>query len=78
MIHAAVAGGFGYLSYTSDTCGLVFTAGDPASPGYDSQDEELPAGSGLTVPMFTDALTEFLATGERPRTVRWDETTTSV
>jgi hypothetical protein len=71
LIHAAVDGQFGYLSYNSDECALVFPAGNPASPGYDSMDEEFPAGSGILVAELAAALREFLATGSQPRAVRW-------
>jgi hypothetical protein len=70
FIHAAVDQGYGYLSYASDDCALVFPAGDAASPGYDSADEEFPAGSGLPLGEFATALKEFLATGRRPRSIR--------
>lgn len=73
LIHAAVDDGFGYLSYTSDTCGLVFATGDPDSPDYDSEDEEFPAGSGISLSSLSDALREFLATGGQPTSPRWAE-----
>jgi hypothetical protein len=73
LIHAAVDENYGYLSYTSDECALVFPAGAAASPGYDSTDEEFPAGSGIPLTEFTTALREFLVTGRQPDSVRWIE-----
>lgn len=73
MIHAAIDGRFGYLSYNSDDCDLVFPDGDTASPGYDSTDEEFPAGSGVSLAEFGAALKEFLLTGQRPESIRWTE-----
>lgn len=75
LIHVAVNDGFGYLSYTSDTCGLVFATGDPDSPDHDSEDEEFPAGSGISLSTLGDALKEFLATGTQPKSPRWAEPT---
>jgi hypothetical protein len=71
MIHAAVDGRVGYLSYNSDDCALVFPSGDDASPSYDTADEEFPAGSGLPLAEFAVVLKEFLVTGQQPRSIRW-------
>jgi hypothetical protein len=71
MIHAAVENGYGYLSYTSDACSLMFSSGDSRSLEVISTDEEFPEGSGMPLPRFAAALREFLQTGERPRIVHW-------
>jgi hypothetical protein len=70
-VHAAVSGGYGYLSHWDMHNDLAYSSGDPESPGHESENEDFPAGSGLPLVRFADALKELLATGQRPRRIRW-------
>ncbi|MEU6645323.1 Imm1 family immunity protein [Saccharomonospora sp. NPDC046836] len=70
-VFAAVVDGFGYFSHQDRSYGKGFSVGDPDSPGCEFDDEDFPAGSGLSLEEFTAALVEFLRTCERPRNVQW-------
>ncbi|MFD9891380.1 Imm1 family immunity protein [Amycolatopsis sp. NPDC059027] len=71
LLHVGVHGSFAYISYTSDSVGVVFADGDPESPEYDSPDEEFPPGSGLPVGVVAAGLKEFLVSGTQPRAIPW-------
>lgn len=70
---AAVVDGYGYLSYQDSRLGKAYTVGDPASRGFEYDDDDFPPGSGVSVATFTSALVEWLRTRERPTTVHWRE-----
>jgi hypothetical protein len=65
-VHAVVIGDYGCLSHWDTTHDLAFSRGDSASTGHESEVEDFPHGSGLSLPRFTDALVELLTTGHRP------------
>lgn len=77
VLHLAVRGGWGYLTYAGNAVGYWdgFTGhpqGDPRSPGtHGHYNTDYPAGSGLPLPQFTDAIVQFLVTGELPTCVHW-------
>ncbi|WP_369785235.1 Imm1 family immunity protein [Saccharomonospora xinjiangensis] len=68
---AAVVDGFGYLSHRDRDDAKAYPVGVPGSPGCEFDDEDFPAGSGLSLEQFTAALVEFLHTAKRPTNVRW-------
>lgn len=70
-VFAAVVDGFGYLSHQDRDHAKAYSIGAPESPGCEFDDEDFPAGSGLTLEQFTAALVEFLHTTKRPTSVRW-------
>lgn len=70
-VAAAVANGFGYLSYIDADHDFAVLDGDPGSPALNTEDAEFPAGSGVALPMLAAALRDFLETGQRPDRVDW-------
>lgn len=70
-VFAAVVDGSGYLSHQDSNHAKAYPVGVPESPGCEFDDEDFPAGSGLTLEQFTAALVEFLHTTKRPTNVRW-------
>lgn len=70
---AAIDGGYGYLSYIDTEHDLAVLDGDADSPSLSVEDLDFPAGSGVSVEVFTAALREFLDTGSRPESVTWRE-----
>lgn len=72
-VFVAVDGEFGYLSHQDANLVRAFPSGDPNSPGYVSEFEEFPHGTGLPLAQLTNAVTEFLVTASRPTSVEWHE-----
>lgn len=70
-VAAAVYQGFGYLTYADPDHDYSTLQGDPASPEYRSEYVDYPAGAGVPVEVLAAALKEFLATAQRPTSVRW-------
>ena len=70
-VYAAVADGFGYLSFQDATRTKRYPAGDPAAPGCEFDDDDFPPGSGLPLARFAEAITEFLLTADLPGCVTW-------
>ncbi|MFT7836670.1 Imm1 family immunity protein [Saccharothrix sp. BKS2] len=70
---AAVHDGHGYLAYADPEHDQSTPEGDPGSPGHRSEYVDFPAGSGVPVEVLAAALKDFLATGQRPTTLRWRE-----
>jgi hypothetical protein len=70
-VYAAVADGFGYLSYQDTSHAKLYVEGDPGSPGCEFDDDEFPPGSGLPLARLAEAIKEFLMTADLPRGVRW-------
>jgi len=77
VLHLAVRGIWGYIAYSGNAAGYRdgFTGhpqGDPRSPGtHGHYNIDYPAGSGLGLHQFTEAIIQFLATGDLPTCVRW-------
>lgn len=69
VLDAHIAHGFGYLAFVGDE-GHLESVGNPDSPQVQSE-RGFPAGSGLELPVFTEAIREFVRTHRRPSTVRW-------
>lgn len=70
-VYANVVDGFGYLSHQDRNHGKAYPVGDPRSAGCEFDDDDFPAGSGLSLDQFTEALVEFLRAAERPTNVQW-------
>ncbi|MCP2164561.1 hypothetical protein LX83_001401 [Goodfellowiella coeruleoviolacea] len=76
VVHLAVRDGWGYFTYAGDAAGWPagFTGhpqGDPRSPGTHGSYGEYSAGSGLSIPVFTRLLTDFLVSAELPTWIHW-------
>ncbi|HEX4704307.1 MAG TPA: Imm1 family immunity protein [Pseudonocardiaceae bacterium] len=70
-VYAAVADGFGYLSFQDARRTKRYPLGADGSPGCEFDDDEFPPGSGLPLDRFAEAITEFLLTADLPTGVRW-------
>ncbi|EID54649.1 Imm1 family immunity protein [Saccharomonospora xinjiangensis] len=68
-VFAAIVAGFGSLSHQDRDHAKAYPVGVPESPGCEFDDEDFPAGSGLTLEQFTAALVEFPHTAKRPTNV---------
>jgi hypothetical protein len=69
-IDAHVQDGRGYLLYSGDEA-FGYSIGDETSPAMESE-VGFPAGSGLPIEQFREALLEFVATeGRLPTSVQW-------
>ncbi|WP_432850698.1 Imm1 family immunity protein [Amycolatopsis sp. CA-161197] len=71
VVDAHVQGGYGYLLYNGEEMLSAFIDGDPASPQITASETGFPAGSGVSIKQFTDALLDLLQTGRLPQTVEW-------
>lgn len=79
VLYLAAADRWAYLRYVGPIGGApeldgvpVVPLGDPASPGtHGTNNIDYVAGSGVSVRAAAQALREFLATGELPRSIRW-------
>ncbi|GAA1233111.1 hypothetical protein GCM10009676_15500 [Prauserella halophila] len=69
VLSAHIQHGYGYLLYAGPD-GYVASHGDPASPAIESE-SGFPAGSGLALDTFTEAIREFTHTGRLPEAVPW-------
>lgn len=63
---AIVKDGYGYLSYQDATIPKSYSVGEPDSPGFESDDEAFPPGSGLRLDAFKAAIEQFMQTGHQP------------
>ncbi|QYN25674.1 Imm1 family immunity protein [Amycolatopsis sp. DSM 110486] len=74
VVDAHVQDGYGYLLYNGEEMIAAYTNGDPASPEVTDSETGFPAGSGIPLGQFTDALLELLKTGRLPQVVPWNGT----
>ncbi|MEU5690709.1 Imm1 family immunity protein [Actinosynnema sp. NPDC020468] len=71
LLQALVRGGFGYLLHYCPEHPSSASVGDPTSPAHHYDYTDFEAGTGLPLPLFTNALKEFLTTASRPTCVGW-------
>ncbi|MFF4593635.1 Imm1 family immunity protein [Amycolatopsis sp. NPDC001319] len=74
VVDVHVQHGYGYLLYNGEEMIAAYAIGDPASPEVTDSETGFPAGSGIPLDQFTNALLELLKTGRLPQAVRWNGT----
>lgn len=70
-LNAGIHGGLGYLTHGDPDHEPAFSVGASDSAEYPGYFVEYPAGSGVPVDAFLEALAEFLLTAKRPANLEW-------
>jgi anaerobic selenocysteine-containing dehydrogenase len=73
VLEAHVQGDFGYLCYYGPEFAGAYTVGDPTSPEVTASETGFPAGTGIPLDTFRQAITEFMDTHRVPTCVHWKD-----